>query len=96
MTDKKRVLRSIDYTKSAKQPILCEKGIFIRTFQTAEGNQGMATIDVATGTVLGLCGMGKNGKIYRLTEFEAIQWTPEEMPVKEPMTVAKVEENQTV
>ncbi len=87
MKEKERILRSIDYEKSAKQPILCEKGVYIRPFCTAEGNQGLATVDVATGAVLGLCGMGKNKKIYRLTEIAGIQWTPQEVEEKQPIKV---------
>ena len=72
-----RNLQSIDYRKAYNQPILTVEGVFIRPFQTEDKRQGVSIVDVKTGKVLCLAGIGKTGKFYRITEIEAIQWTRE-------------------
>lgn len=81
-----RNLQSIDYRKSFNQPILTVDGVFVRPFLTEDKRRGVSIIDVKTGKVLCLAGIGKTDKFYSLTEVSAIQWA-KEVNTKQAVTV---------
>ena len=73
-----RNLQSIDYRKSSNQPITTPEGVVVSPFKTDDDRRGVSIIDVKTGKVLCLAGIGKTGKFYAITEVTAIQWTKEQ------------------
>ena len=89
VVEKKKVdrnLQSIDYRKSYNQPISTPQGVLVHPFVTKDERRGLRVIDIATGKILVMSGISKEGKPYNLTECEFIQWKKENA-LKEAVTV---------